>query len=219
MKELEKKNIAAENLGITIEKLIKLQHTNMHKLHKKTGVPLTTINRLINDKNVNPTISSLIPIADFFDVSLNQLMGIDPLESDSLVGKYIKKQKLWTEIPIISWEDAIQWPLNSLNISIEKVISTDILLNANSYALIIIETNWEGFFPNSILIIDSVVTPEHGDYVIIWKIGQKIASLKQVLMDDDKVYLRPVNKDYQTQLLNESYKILGVISQIRMDRK
>jgi SOS-response transcriptional repressor LexA len=221
MKELDtnKKNMLTEKLGSSIEKLMGLHHINMHQLHKNTGVPLTTINRIINDKNVNPTITSLIPIADFFGITLNQLMGIDPLDSDLLVGIYARKRDLWTDVPIVTWEQAAEWPLNSASLTINNVISTDVTLGAHPFALLISETNWEGFFPNSIIIADATFIPEHSDYVVVLKAGQKRTSLKQILIDDDKTYLRPVNKDYQTTLMDESYKLLGVVVQIRMDRR
>lgn len=221
MKELDanKKNIFTQKLGSSIERLMELHHVNMNQLHKNTGVPLTTINRIINDESVNPTITSLIPIADYFGVTLNQLMGIDPLDSDILVGKYARKRDLWTDVPIINWEDTAEWPLNLHTLAISNAISTDVTLGEHPFALVINEMNWEGFFPNTILIVDSNLQPEHSDYAVVLKLGQKRASLKQILIDDDKTYLRPVNKDYQTQLLDESYKLLGVVVQIRMDRR
>lgn len=221
MKELKnnKKCMLTDKLSSSIEKLMELHGVNMNQLHKNTGVPLTTINRLINDNNVNPTITSLIPIADFFEVTLNQLMGIDPLDSDLLVGKYAKKRGLWTDVPIITWEQASEWPANVSTLTINNVISTDVPLGDHPFALVINEINWEGFFPNSIIIVDTTLHPEHSDYAVALKSGQKRASLKQILIDDDRTYLRPVNKDYQTQLMDDSYKLLGTVAQIRMDRR
>lgn len=221
MKELDidKKNIFTANLSSTLEKLMRIHPINMSQLHKHTGVPITTINRLLNDKNINPTISSLLPIANFFGITLNQLMGIDPLDSDLLVGKYSNKRTLWTEIPIITWEQAAEWPSNFNIDELRNVISTDVTLGQHPFALIINEINWEGFFPNSIIIVDLTAIPEHGDYVVVLKNGQKRVSLKQILVDDDKIYLRPVSKDYQTQLLDDTYKIIGTVAQIRMDRR
>ena len=216
--EANKKPITLD-LAKTIEYLMETRNINMNQLHKKTGVPVTTINRLLNEKNANPTISSLIPIANFFEITLNQLMGIDPSNLDPLIDKYAPKNSLWRNVPIISWERAAEWSANISTANISETISTDILLGNNPYALIISESNWEGFFPNSVIIIDSSILPDHGDYAVILKKGQKRASLKQILIDDDKTYLRPVNKDYQTQILDESYELLGVVVQIRMDRK
>lgn len=205
----------SDKLSKTINKLMQLHRINMHQLHKNTGVPLTTINRLVNDKKINPTINSLLPIADYFGITLNQLMGIDPLNSELLVGKYSSKRELWTQVPIINWEQVIDWP----KVTFQHVISTDLVLNKNPFALVVQEVNWEGFFPNSVLIVDQVNMPEHRDYAVVLKNGQKRASLKQILMDDDKIYLRPLNKDYQTQIMDNSFRIIGVVMQIRIDRK
>lgn len=53
-------------------------------LSKHTGVPYTTIARLRNSPNSNPTSSTLRPIAQFFDITIDQLLGDHPLPSDRL---------------------------------------------------------------------------------------------------------------------------------------
>jgi SOS-response transcriptional repressor LexA len=220
-----KENDAAKNIASTskfsgtLEKLMKLRGINMSQLHKSTAVPLTTINRMVNESSVNPTISTLIPIADYFGVTLNQLMGIDPLETNTSGGMVAKKSKYWKEIPIINWDQTINWDNNSAKHVLLNTISTDANISDNSFALIIKDSNLEGFMPNSVIVVDTCANYEHGDYVIIAKAEQHRASLKQILMDDDLTYIRPLNKNYQTQIMDNSYKIIGVVIQIRMDRK
>lgn len=203
----------------SIIELMRLKGSNMSQIHKDTGVPLTTITRLIHSTNPNPTISSLLPIAKYFGVTLNQLMGLDPLNlnNSSNGNPGAKTLRPWLHIPLISWEEAAHW-LDGPPCSMAEHITSDCELSRHAFALKVAETNWEGFFMGSILIIDPEVTPEHGDYVVVLKESQTKTSLKQLLKDDDKLYLRPISKDYQTQLMDPSYQIKGVMVQTRLDR-
>ena len=221
MKEIttDKKNMFSESLSKTLLKLLEINKTNMRQLHKNTGIPFSTINRMINESDHNPTINSLLPIADYFGITLNQLMGIDPLDSDMLIGIYSKKREHWTKVPIIDWEQAFGWHKNPSTENIQETITTDVILNNNPFALVINETNLEGFMPNTVIIVDAITNIEHGDYVVTSKLDQKKSSLKQVLIDDGRVYLRPLNKNFQTHVMDDAYKIIGIVIQIRMDTK
>lgn len=203
----------------TMTKLMARRGINMSQLHKQTGVPLTTINRMVNESNVNPTISTLIPIAEYFGITLNQLMGIDPLDPTMDARIPTKKNIIWTEVPIITWEQSVQWSNTNPKPTKLESVSTDANISDQSFALIIEEANLEGFIQNTIIIVDPTATYEHGDYVVMNKSDQKKASLKQLLIDDGQIYIRPLNKDFQTRMIDDSYNILGVVVQIRMDRK
>lgn len=203
----------------SLTELMRVKGANMSQIHKDTGVPLTTITRLIHSKNPNPTIASLLPIAKYFGVTLNQLMGLDPLNLNNLSSSNLGAKTLrpWLHIPLINWEEAAHWP-GGPPCSIAKHITSDCELSNHAFALKVVETNWEGFFVGSILIVDPKVTPEHGDYVVVLKENQTRTSLKQLLKDDDKLYLRPISKDYQTQPMDPSFQIKGVMVQTRLDR-
>src|SRR3989339_1637782 len=99
-----------QNLRERFENLLAEYKISLAQLHKNTGVPLTTLKRIKNDLFANPTLSSLAPIADFFSITINQLVGIDPLPTDLPLGVYIEKRDTWTAVPLISWEQAISWP-------------------------------------------------------------------------------------------------------------
>lgn len=66
-------------LNNTLEYLIKKCGININQLHKHTGIPLSTLKRLKLNKENNPTLASLAPIANHFSVSLDQLTGREAL--------------------------------------------------------------------------------------------------------------------------------------------
>jgi SOS-response transcriptional repressor LexA len=206
-------NIYENKLRDNLIKLMRRCRVKVSELHKTTGVPLTTLKRMKNDVNSNPTLSSIIPVANFFGLTIDQLVGIVPLPSDKLLGTYQEKRGYWINVPIIQWEEVIDWP--QININTYSVISTDAEIARESFALIIETSDLTGFLANSILIIDPQAKPEHGDYIIAIKEGEKTTSLKQLLVHEGEAYLKPVNPHYKTVSLDMSYKILGLVVQVK----
>lgn len=194
-------------------KLMRRCRVKVSELHKTTGVPLTTLKRMKNDTNSNPTLSSIIPVANFFGLTVDQLVGIVPLPSDKLLGSYQEKKGYWTNVPIIQWEEVSDWP--HVNINVGSITSTDAEVSRDSFALIVETSDLIGFLANSILIIDPQAKPEHGDYVVAIKEGEKITSLKQFLLHEGETYLKPLNPHYKTVSLDKSYKILGLVVQVK----
>jgi len=204
------------------DNLVKLMsecNINAVELSRTTNLPISTIRRIRQADDANPTISSLIPIAEFFSITLNQLIGIDPLPNDRIIGAYLEKRENWLQIPIINWKQVLTYPSPNIDLNQVSTISTDATLSEKSYALSVEEDNWPGFLKGTILVIDPSATPEHRDYIVTHKEGQSKASFHQLHIDDDQKYLRPLNPAYLTKLFDDTYKILGTLIQIRMDVK
>jgi hypothetical protein len=157
---------------------MKSHDTNMTLLYKHTGVPITTIQRICKDPNANPTLASLIPIADFFSITLAQLIGDEPLPQANQSGL----AKSLTHVPIISWQQAVHWPKFSFNGHQPRLVSTEISLGDNPFSLEIIDDHLDSFHKGTQLIVDIHLKPNHGDYVISYKKGSNQASLNQILL-------------------------------------
>lgn len=56
------------------------------QLAKSTGVSISNLSRLLNNPYCNPTINTLIPIAQYFNVSVSELIGDNkaPLSSQCI---------------------------------------------------------------------------------------------------------------------------------------
>lgn len=188
----------------------------INQLHENTGVALTTIKRMKTDNACNPTIASLLPIAYFFNITINQLIGIEPLEKEETLGVYFENRVKWKTLPLINWEDVIDWP-NNKPTNLTETVATDIDLSENSYALKVIESNWDSFLKNTILVVDYIIKPTHHNYGIFHKKGEEKASLKYVLIEDGDTYLEPVNNMYKTYPLSDQYICKGTLMQIRRD--
>jgi SOS-response transcriptional repressor LexA len=196
--------------------LINESKVSISEIHRNTGLPITTLQRLKIDPNSNPTLATLVPIAEFFAVSVSQLIGDESLPIDRSPGIFIQRKENWIKIPILSWEQATAWP----NIEIDKkqaTVSTDIDIGGNTFALEIMEDDWAGFPKNSLIIVDPNINPSAKDYLVVHKAGIRVATLKKFVDYEGAFYLAPLNDNFRTVPYNEEYRILGVVVQIRKD--
>jgi SOS-response transcriptional repressor LexA len=182
---------------------------NAEELSRRIGIPASTIKKIRNNDDTNPTLSTLLPIAQYFSLSVSQLIGDEPFPASRKKGTYRPTTKTLNPIPLISWQDALVWPKK--NIQVLSTVTTEYTYSKNAYALLIEEDNLENLAKGTILLIDPKLKPEHRDFVIVYKSGQKIPSLKQILFDDGEIYLKPLIQGYKMSLLTSEYKCLGVI--------
>lgn len=216
MSEQSQKGLGESSIGSKLNQILSIlmekNRVSLTMIHRNTGIAIPTIKRLQSDPTANPTIATLLPIASFFGITINQLIGEAPIPEN--ISGYVEKKIEWLKVPIIQWQQVLDWPnVEILNTS-DSFTFTDVEIGQNPYALVVEEEDWVGFLKNSILIIDPVLKPEHKDYAIVYKIGQSSPTLKQVMIDEDKIYLKPLNTYFSPTPFDENHRFLGVLVQI-----
>lgn len=68
-----------ENLSSILSHLMAEIGIKSAQLARETGIGQPVVHRLMTGATENPQVLTLKPIADFFDVSLDQLLGLSPL--------------------------------------------------------------------------------------------------------------------------------------------
>jgi SOS-response transcriptional repressor LexA len=209
------------SLATNLKKLMEHNEITLSALNKKTGIPLGTISRLLSNDLQNPTIASLVPLAKLFHVTIDQLIGAELLPK--LTGSSTQQSNnKWHSVPLITWEYAQNWVEEKHHkvYLYKHPILTDIELTSNAFALIVEHEDWQ-FFPRStVLIIEPSLEPKHRDYVVIVKKENKnksSATLRQLLIDGNEKYLKPLNPEFKICSLTAEDKILGVMKQSRRD--
>ncbi len=191
-----------EKLSDNLNTLMANARMNACELARKTGVPASTIKKIRNHNNPNPTLATLIPIAQNFAISVSQLVGDEGLTMHDV-----------SRLPLLSWEQAVHWPQTT-----PAALMSSGMMNQyseHSFALLIQEDNWEGFAADSVIIIDPTIKADHRDYILVHKLQNELPSLRQMLQDDGTTYLKPVVSGYQMSILNHDYRILGTVMEIR----
>ena len=206
-----------KNLNNNLSKLMEFNGISLSTIYRNTGIAIPTIKRLQSDPTTNPTITTLLPIAKFFGITITQLIGGEPLPSKAM--GYIENKTYWIKVPFIKWNEIIDWMNPEKKTQINSYVLVDIDVGKNAFALRVEEDDWLTISKGSVLIINAELTPEHKDYVIVYKTGQSVPTLKQVLIDEEKIYLKPMNHYFQPTFFDKNYLFLGVLIQIRKDTK
>jgi SOS-response transcriptional repressor LexA len=193
---------------------------NESELARRTGIGQPVVHRICSGETDNPKVATLSPIANFFAVSIDQLIGTEPLSPDRIPGTFNPDAQGWRQIPLLAWEQVLSWPNLTQKSGPLPTISTDIELSQHAYALTVRDTTMEPRFPEgTVLLVDPNLQPNSLDFAIIHIEGQHLPNFKQILIDGEHTILKPLNADFKTSLLDKPHKFLGVMIQSRMDFK
>lgn len=186
------------------------------ELAKKINLPIPTVNRLLAGSVTDPRASTLLTIAEYFGISIDQLIGKVPLP-DNICGN-VEEFKFSLKVPILTFSDIL-----TLNKNTGKIFTkyyNYLLDRKNDFdpdELFAIEIKDNSFFPtfspDTTLIINSkLLPPENDDYVLIkFNISQTI-TIKKFYVDPPNKYFIPIKAGLETIIYNQNeHEIIGVI--------
>jgi transcriptional regulator with XRE-family HTH domain len=208
-----------KTLSATLEYLIKERGINTQQLHKYTGISLSTLRRLRLNKENNPTLASLVPIAKYFSITVDQLIGIQPLEERLAVSKFTVPKLEATKVPIIAWENTLKCNKARQEQALSSLLISDVYLSKAAYALIIKKSQWNNLLAGSLLVIDPQLEFNDRDFIIVSEKTQQFPQLYQVLIFEKKNYLKLSDFNAEIIPFTNNYKNLGVVTQIRTNYK
>jgi SOS-response transcriptional repressor LexA len=189
------------------------------ELSRQTGVGQSVIFRMISGETDNPKVATLSPIANYFGISINQLIGETPIANSEDEPKYPGQI---SAVPLLTFEQAKSLPKILKDKKIQKGIKTifmDIALNKYIYALKLKDESMDPMFSKgTILIINLNEQPTDRDYAIIKLKNQNEVIFRQVLIDGKNHYLKPLSPDsdkFKMKLFAKGDKYLGTLAQAR----
>lgn len=200
-------------LGGILKKLLFERNMKASDLAREVNLPSPTIHRLVTGKSSRPYMSSLEPIADYFSVSIDQLLGVDDMHIESNSSAL----PLMRTLPLIPWED-----LNNVELSNEstfKQIPYVGNVSVGAFATTLIDTSMEPIFNRgNVLIFEPALLPRDRSYVLVELAGKHGFIFRQLLMDADHKYLKPLNPDlniFKMRLLGEGDSVVAVLVEAR----
>lgn len=200
-------------IGIILRLLLTECNLDEISLSRKINIPKSTISRLLNH-DVNPTIDTLYPISQFFNITISQLIGEEELPKDRLPGLHKLIPYTTTRIPILTFAQIEQYLSNEPTGDFVW-ISTEKQLVNKSFSLIIKTEEFNLFFnKNTLIIVNNITTPQYGDIILIKH--NDIITLRQVIIDDNCIYLQKLHpKLNKLQLKSHTDIIFGVVVESR----
>jgi len=204
-----------KNLSDNLNMLMAKSRLSSSDLAKRIGIPATTIKRIRNNEQSNPTISTLLPIANYFSITINDLLDTEPLQTRLETHSLSNKEN---RIPVLSWNECLHYDL--LNYSeIKRTIATEKKLSLKGYALKLENHDLTFFPPHSYLIVEPKIEPRSGDFIVIAKLENGIATIKKYIEDIDKIYLKSLIDDCIVTPLAQDHQILGIVIQSKQELK
>lgn len=207
------------NLAKILKKLLFEKDIKPIDLARAVDLPAPTIHRLVTGKSTRPYATSLKPIADFFSIEMDQLVGEKPLTTDTALNNNENNVKLLSQetkaISIFSWNSFTG--LAPTQISELGKITVGNHISEDAFALIMPDNSMEPIFSyNCILIFDPNIKYQDRSYILV-KIESK-AVFRQLIDDGDHKYLKPLNPNvnsFPMRLLDSQDKILATLVESR----
>lgn len=205
-------------LSKVLQQLLYDHRMNAYELACAVGLPAPTVHRLVSGKSTRPYKSSLKPIADYFAISMEQLLGEEPLDTPQDIQKQtpFPTTSRIIEIPLIEWA-SLTHP-QARQTSQQTVIATSDLSD-QCFAVIMNDSSMAPQFSrDSVLIIDPDKQPSDRSFVLVQLANSDIVVFRQILIDADYQFLKPLNPDlnaFKMRLLEQDDKILGSLVEAR----
>ncbi|MBP9742268.1 MAG: helix-turn-helix domain-containing protein [Burkholderiales bacterium] len=207
-----------QNLSSTLIELIEQFNITEAKLARAINVPRATINRITSGKIVDPRSSTLKLIADYFDISIDQLLGYAPLSFS-----YTKTANNIIQVPLLTWEQLqllkgeLTAPLVNKN-HLEWVYF-DCKNNSRTTSMFALaiegDAMWPYFDDKSIIIIDTELKAQNRSFVVAHIASTKEVILRQLLIDGKSKILNPLNSIFSSIRLDNADKIIGVVAHVK----
>lgn len=201
-------------LAVTLKNLLQKMNLSESELARQTGVCQPVIHRMASGETDNPKIETLRPIAKFFQITLDQLVGDVPLSPHQPIF-HVEHETY--NLPLISFKEIVEWPDKKLHVT-GTYLQTDIQTSPFAYAIRLKDSTMYPMFPDgTILIIEPNQEYKHLDFVIAHLKKQSQPIFKQLLIDGQEKYLKSISPDYPPVKLGKNDRILGVMLQARID--
>jgi len=204
-------------LGKILKKLLFDRDMKAVDLAREVNIPQPTVHRLITGKSTRPYKSSLQPIADYFSVTVDQLVGEEPVDqAKTNEAKSLTKSKI-KAIPLLAWKALGNMEQARQESTKEIAVTQDV--SDHSFALIMTDSSMEPLFPRgSILIFNPDITARDRNYVLVKSHVSGTYVFRQLLIDLEHKYIKSLNPDLSTSrlhLLSDEDKIMGCLIESR----
>lgn len=201
----------ATKVGALLEQLMFRLNVDDNKLSKATKVAKANISRLRNDPKANPTLATLKPLAEFFGVTVSQLLGEAPLSNNDVI-----EPQIAFRIPILEWNNIVGF-VDGKRKKIDNWLSTEHGVTEHSFAVRVTDHTMVSLFPlDALLIIDKSTKYQDGMHVLVCSDDNSLPFLRQYLVDGNVRLLKSLKIGANwVEPLTEKIHILGAVIEVR----
>lgn len=206
------------NINDILSELMFAKRIKMIELAHETGVPQSTLSRILSGDTTHPHRSSLEPLANFFHVSIDQLLGKEPIASLKRLGGFGPQT---SAVPLLTWTQITPWLVPGATFETRETVQVDMALSEGSFAVTVEDAAMEPQFPRgAVLIVDAKRSAKDRSFVIASLGKSEKIVFRQLLTDGINHYLRSLSPDFSQFgmiTMTDNDAILGVVLQARKD--
>ncbi len=196
------------NIRDILQDLVSQAGISEAELARKIKIPTATFNKIKTGKITDPRSSTLTTIANYFGLTVDQLLGYAPITSN------VHSTLLY--VPVLSINQVIETDVNKLTYSNHKDwISFNPDLKMANNQMMAIKVSGDAMLPffdnDTVAVIDCEQRGESKQYVLAYIKARNEVILRQLLCDGNCKVLKPLNTSFSSINLTEEDKILGVV--------
>jgi transcriptional regulator with XRE-family HTH domain len=200
--------------------LTKKYNISEAELSRQAKLPQATINRLLKGATEDPRASTLKSIADFFNISVDQLLSNNLLQESSFDT---------TRLPIYSFEQTknvlkyfIQDRDEDLSHILKKregsYLEVEPSISANCLAFEVKgDSMWPQFIEGIFIVVDTKLKAKHRDFVVYVLADSQQLILRQYIEEGQDHILKPINYGYKLHQITKKDKFIGTVIQAKND--
>jgi Cro/C1-type HTH DNA-binding domain len=178
-------------------------------LSKETGIPISTIKRMRLNEDANPTGTTLAPIASYFKITIDQLLGLSPLDQVTSTPKQLRI------VPVLTKDTIQPWLKNELDNDIITEWTKTSLDDSKCYAIRCCSfTTSKKFHNQSIMIISPSMNPVAGDLIVISNQKFKYPTLLELHKTEEQYFVTLIDKSNDLIHLKLPFIFYGVVSEV-----
>lgn len=191
------------------------------ELYRRTGVPQPTIHRILSGVTPNPRNDSAQPLAEFFNVSVDQLLGRVPLPKDRISGSFMATSITTKIVPLLNWGELAGWPsiLKQPDFKVErKWITAESGVSDSSFALQITSADYfPEFRKNTIIILDHLRQPKEGDFVLALILRNRNVILGHLSLSDGQKQITSISQTHDNEIVytDKLISVVGVVCEAK----
>ena len=201
-------NELADRIGNNLKLLLKKNNLTASSLARAVDLPRPTINRIVSGSTPDPRITTLNSIANYFNITMGQLLGSEPL--------FIDEGSLTRAVPLVSMAQVSKLKSDYSNLEElkgSKTVPVDSSIKEDAFAISFESEAMSPHFKNGTLLIVTNTQVQSRDFVVVYRNDENRAVFRQILFEGEKRHLKPLNDSFQTFEMNSNDRILGVVKQ------
>ncbi len=208
-------NVINFPIGKNIRQLMACAKMSEADLCRGVNLPQTTVNRLLSGHTTDPRISTLVAIAQFFEVSLEQLLGFE-----SIIPNNLGVSTRGCILPIISWGNLHTWLYHASEITNElhRWIKTERSFNEHSFVISAPASCHHIFGENGLLLMNRFAPSEFKDGHIVLLEENNEFYLRKVLKEGTRWYSKRLFAPYEINLLPDKIIFHACVVEVRNEK-